>query len=180
MPFTLVQHSAFTANHDLRFEYAVELTSVQYPAAKRVIDVGGVLVNDYATANHLEHEANYPPEVMGLYPKVPGAFSKKRVKRSRIYIPTREQRRTWVTLSGAHPSVDPETYQQKCILDCEPGDMVRWANTSDLYLLLKKDLPGNRAHLAMGSYVKLTLLTDESRLTTTSVPPDNIVYVLVK
>ena len=178
MPFTLVQHSAFTVNHDFRFEYAVEYTSVKYPAA--VIEAGGVLVNDYATASHIEHEANYPPERMGLYPKVPGTFSKKREDRGRIYIPTREQRRTWVTLSGAHPSVDPETYQQKCILDCEPGDMILWANTSDLYLLLKKDLPGNRAHLALGSYVKLTLLTDESRLTTTSVPPDNIVYALVK
>ena len=57
---------------------------------RRILDVGGVLMENYAAASDREMEENYPSGVTGLYPRVAGTFAKSKVGYQRIYIPKKE------------------------------------------------------------------------------------------
>jgi hypothetical protein len=85
MKATLIQHSGFTHGGDPRFEHAVESCLLSPKEEKQVQAAGGLLL-EIAQVYDREHDENYPPDVNGLIPKVPGSFSKKTVKGSPIYL----------------------------------------------------------------------------------------------
>jgi hypothetical protein len=87
--YTLVQHSGYGYNADLRFVYAVEERALQRAAeVAQVTRVGGLLFNDYGAAVERVEQENYPdPAHTGLLPKVRGTFSLKLVDGLRIYVP---------------------------------------------------------------------------------------------
>lgn len=89
--WTLVQHSAYGYNQDLRFQRAVEERSVEGVALKRVRHVGGVLLPSYTAASDMAEEENYPASVSGLIPRVDGTFAKEKVDGLRIYIPVKKK-----------------------------------------------------------------------------------------
>lgn len=83
--YTLVAHSGLT-NH-------VEMRSVTTKAEQeRVISAGGVIFTSFTAADNAEYEANYHEikdsnSIIGNA-KLNGHFSKKKVKGSKIFIPT--------------------------------------------------------------------------------------------
>jgi hypothetical protein len=85
MKATLIQHSGFTVGGDSQFEHAVE-SCLLTPKEERQVQAAGGLLLDVPEIYDREHAENYPPEVKGLIPKVPGSFSKKTVKGSPIYL----------------------------------------------------------------------------------------------
>lgn len=89
MSYAIVQHSGVLSGH-LEFEHAVEATPVTKAEEKAVERVGGIIVQDYVSAEDLCMRINYPAECEGLVPRAAGTFSNKSVGGLRIYIPVRE------------------------------------------------------------------------------------------
>lgn len=92
--WTLVQHSAWTVNNDLRFRRAVEGVRVATAAEERKVRrVGGVLLSTYALASGIEYDVNYPASNTSfLIPRCEGTFAKARVDGAAVYVPTQRER----------------------------------------------------------------------------------------
>lgn len=73
--YTLVQHSAAAHGGDGTFSLAVELRSVFGKQVADVAKAGGLIFNSYTEAAEAEVDENYPPDVVGLTPRVGGSFS---------------------------------------------------------------------------------------------------------
>jgi hypothetical protein len=92
VPYTLVQHSAFVAKHDLCFARAVELRSIDGSrTVERVRRAGGIVIQSYADAADLEYRVNYPPSVSGMIPACQGRFAKEKVEWQRVYRPVKAE-----------------------------------------------------------------------------------------
>lgn len=91
--YTLVQHSGYFRARDFQFRLAVEFAVIPNERAEqRVVGAGGVVFEDYESAQKAEYDANYPPGTEGIVPHVRGSFSKNTLstKGPRIYVPARE------------------------------------------------------------------------------------------
>ena len=81
--YTLVAHSGLPMAVEMRFlQNKSEL--------RRVNRAGGVVFTDYKEATEAEEAENYPPEVLGIHPRVRGHFVKEVVQGLQIYIPKKE------------------------------------------------------------------------------------------
>ena len=86
--FTLVQHSGCGYGGKPEFARSVEIRHLDKKQERVVRKVGGMIIPDHAMASELEEHVNYPPEVMGLYPRCRGVFSSREVDKLSIYVPT--------------------------------------------------------------------------------------------
>ncbi len=88
--WTVVQHSGYGYKGDPQFSRAVETRMLSNTAeVSRVEQAGGVIFEDYNSAEDFAEKANFPPEVTGIIPRVKGSFSKQEIDGLRIYIPVR-------------------------------------------------------------------------------------------
>lgn len=88
--WTVVQHSGYGYAGKEGFARAVETRSVRTLTEKRLVEsAGGLLFGTYVEASNFADNANYPEDA-GLYPRVRGSFSEKKVDGLRVYIPVRE------------------------------------------------------------------------------------------
>mgnify|MGYP003348464409 CR=1 FL=1 len=86
MNATLVRHSAWVANRDPQFKFAVETEYITDKQADKVRKAGGLVLSGKEACNR-EYDENYPPGVSGLIPRVKGTFSTKKINGAEIYIP---------------------------------------------------------------------------------------------
>ncbi|MEP7305992.1 MAG: hypothetical protein ABJA98_10790 [Acidobacteriota bacterium] len=81
--WAIVQHSG-----GLGFEMGLEeaaVTTVSEIAG--VEQAGGRVFETYSEASDYCMTEQYPPSVIGLYPRAPGSFSSRMVGNRRVYIP---------------------------------------------------------------------------------------------
>jgi hypothetical protein len=95
--YTLVQHSAFVFDGDLRFEHAVEprVLSTQGEVTK-VATAGGVIESDWRAINKRADSENFPvsrKSTMAL-PHATGTFSSVTIEGQCLYIPARTDANT--------------------------------------------------------------------------------------
>ena len=84
--YTLVQHSGWAAAGKENFKNAVELASIAHIDPEDIKKVGGFVFDTYTEASEREFEENFPPEVMGIVPRVRGTFSDLKMSGQKIYI----------------------------------------------------------------------------------------------
>lgn len=72
--YTLVQHSGFAWGDNPEFARAVETRSINDKEEAIVRGAGGVVFDDYTSADAGEYAANYPDDGMGLMPLAKGSF----------------------------------------------------------------------------------------------------------
>lgn len=87
--YTLVQHSGVTTGH-AEFAQAVELRSITTQQVDKVKAAGGLVFDDYGSADEAEYATNYPPEVTGMIPHARGGFSQTKISGSPVYIPAED------------------------------------------------------------------------------------------
>lgn len=95
--WTVVQHSAFGYHGDPLFEKGLETREITgISTINRVQRAGGLVFDDYGTADDFAMEAMYPDgheEPMtqaGLVPRAQGTFSDRLIDGLAIYIPVRK------------------------------------------------------------------------------------------
>lgn len=86
--WTVVQHSAFGYKGDKTFQKGLEVRKIETDVQLgKVIDAGGVIFSDYASADAYENTHPYDG-VEGLVPNAPGTFHKTlKIDKLAVYIP---------------------------------------------------------------------------------------------
>lgn len=88
--WAIVQHSGVLTGHT-EFSEAVEHVGITTEAQKNKVEkAGGLVFADWSEADRFCEDANYPPEVTGILPRVKGSFSTQTIDGSAIYVPVRE------------------------------------------------------------------------------------------
>lgn len=88
--YTLVRHTGYDRGGKPDFAHAVEMRSITARQAARIKKIGGMVFDDYFSADEAEMAENYPPEVEGLIPRARGTFSGTvLIDGSPLYIPAR-------------------------------------------------------------------------------------------
>lgn len=86
--WTLVQHSGFGYGKKPGFKRAVETRMITgAKEIQRVIEAGGLILNDYSDAEDRADHENYPEGLTGIVPCVQGSFSTHKVDYLAVYIP---------------------------------------------------------------------------------------------
>jgi hypothetical protein len=86
--WTLVQHSGYVSGGKPGFARAVEEGAIDRAGVEaKVAAAGGLVFDSYNEAAAAAETENYPPDVVGLYPRVRGSFGTIEVGGRRLYIP---------------------------------------------------------------------------------------------
>jgi hypothetical protein len=89
--YTVVQHSAFGYNEDERFKNGLEPRALRTKTeVKRVDSVGGIIFDDYASADNYAMQEMYAnQDNNSIIPAASGSFSDKKIDDLAIYRPNR-------------------------------------------------------------------------------------------
>src|SRR5215831_1068927 len=88
--WTVVQHSGYANKPG--FRQAVETRQLSTVGEVRLVErAGGVVFNDYLTAENFAERANFPPGHESIYPRAKGTFSQLKIDGLRIYKPVRAE-----------------------------------------------------------------------------------------
>lgn len=86
MSYTVVQHSAWSANRDPQFKHALESARITAAQATQVRRQGGLVFGSYTDAEDYADAEQYQ-NVEGLIARAPGTFASYRIDGRAVYVP---------------------------------------------------------------------------------------------